>query len=599
MSVDLQGHVKHGVGYLCNMTIVLVNEVSILWLWLWLWLWCQASLESQPCELKVRYQSFVQSVHTFYAIMGFKVQPFFRYEPLDHSHDSFRLCRLLSGVGDTPIHCELTHETISAQTDCYNALSYTWGSATEQRWIRLNGKPYHVQPSLMHALNAIRRRDEAVTIWIDAICINQGVTSERNHQVAMMGDIYRNAKCVLAWLGPAADDSDAYFDYLESLGTAEGDEKKRIEEAGKRAVVLLNKRPYWRRAWIKQELILAKDITIYCGSRSNAAESFFLFASLLTFDEIYGYDDYISMIDLHRTTKGERKTLKQLLHRYANSECSNRLDRVFALLSMASDCIGMESRLVDYSLTPSMLFFALIAHFEPSNVLSFATILQDVLDVRRAELLEYMSSVSEDITRKPSSPMEKLAIDYIHRVKDYMVSIASGISVSHTEFITQSYNAILPSKLPHEHIVFRIKGTNFVLGFIPSLFGLHFRAVFKKREHVEAGEADGSWEIYNPPFRFEQVWRYVVLPILVLDKNGPHLMDPDLIAPVKDAVVGNHGPDAVKPSIDIICYTLAELGRRDKFKNGKLCLVDCRYVVSTLYGYSLMRPLGFKDPSDK
>jgi hypothetical protein len=28
MSVDLQGHVKHGVGYLCNMTIVLVNEVS-------------------------------------------------------------------------------------------------------------------------------------------------------------------------------------------------------------------------------------------------------------------------------------------------------------------------------------------------------------------------------------------------------------------------------------------------------------------------------------------------------------------------------------------------------------------------------------------
>ena len=408
MSVDLQGHVKHGVGYLCTMTIVLVNEVSILWLWLWLWLWCQASLESRPCELKVRYQSFVQSVHTFYAIMGFKEQPFFRYEPLDHSHDSFRLCRLLPGVGDTPIHCELTHETISAQTDCYNALSYTWGSATEQRWIRLNGKPYHVQPSLMHALNAIRRSDEAVTIWIDAICINQGVTSERNHQVAMMGDIYRNAKRVLAWLGPAADDSDAYFDYLERLGTAEGDEKKRIEETGKRAVVFLNKRPYWRRAWIKQELILAQDITIYCGYRSHATESFFWFASILTIDEVYGYDDYISRIYLHRTTNrnGERETLEQLLHRYANSECSNRLDRVFALLSMASDCMGMESRLVDYGLSPSALFFALIAHFEPSNVLSFATILQDVLDVRRVELQEYMSSVSGDITRELPSPME-------------------------------------------------------------------------------------------------------------------------------------------------------------------------------------------------
>jgi hypothetical protein len=259
----------------------------------------------------------------------------------------------------------------------------------------------------------------------------------------------------------------------------------------------------------------------------------------------------------------------------------------------------MESRLVDYSLTPSMLFFALIAHFEPSNVLSFATILQDVLDVRRAELLEYMSSVSEDITRKPSSPMEKLAIDYIHRVKDYMVSIASGISVSHTEFITQSYNAILPSKLPHEHIVFRIKGTNFVLGFIPSLFGLHFRAVFKKREHVEAGEADNILEIYNPPFTIEQIWKYMILPVAYLGRSGAHLLDPDVIAKIKGNFVKDHGLDAVNPSVDIICYTLTELGRRENFKNGRLCLVDCRFVVSTLYGYSLMRPLGFKDPSDK
>ena len=471
MSVGLQGHVKHGVGYLCSITIVLVNEVSILWLWLWLW--CQASLENQPCELKVRYQSFVQSVHTFYAIMGFKVQPFFRYEPLDHSHDSFRLCRLLPGVGDTPIHCKLTYETISAQTDCCNALSYTWGSATEQRWIRLNGKPYHVQPSLMHALKAIRRSDEAVIIWIDAICINQGVTSERNHQVAMMGDIYRKAKCVLVWLGPAADDSDAYFDYLERVRTTERVEKKRIDEAGNRAVVFLNKRPYWRRAWIKQELILAKDITIYCGSKSHAGESFFWFASVLTIGGFGGYEDYISRIYLHRRTKGEHETLEQLLHRYANSECSNRLDRVFALSSMASDCMGMESRLVDYGLTPSTLFFVLKAHFEPSNILSFATILQDVLDVRRVELQEYMSSVSGDVTREPSSPMEKLAIDYIHTVQNYMVSIASGISILHAEFITQSYNAIHPSELPHKNVVFRIQGTKFGLGFMPSLFGLH------------------------------------------------------------------------------------------------------------------------------
>jgi hypothetical protein len=451
----------------------------------------------------------------------------------------------------------------------------------------------------MHALKAIRRNDEAITIWIDAICIDQGITPERNHQVAMMGDIYRNAKRVLAWLGPAADDSDAYFDYLESFATAEGDEMKRIEEAGKRAAVFLNKRPYWRRAWIKQELILAKDITIYCGSRSQAALSFFWSADSFTKDEADGYDDYISEIFYHRITKAGRQTLESLLYKYVNSECSNRLDRVYALLSMASDCIGMESRLVDYGISPSTLFFALIAHFEPSNVLSFATILQDALDVRRVELQEYMSSVSGDITREPSSPMEKLAIDYIHTVQNYGVSIASGISVLHAECITQSYNAILPLELPHIHMVFQIKGTNLGLEFMPTLFGLHFRAILKKREHVEAGETDGTWEFYNPPFTVEQAWRYMILPTVVLDESDSHLMDPRLIARLKDAVVGKHGPDAVKPSVDMICYMLAELRRGDKFKNGKLCLVDCRYVVSTLYGYSLMRPLEYQDSSDK
>jgi hypothetical protein len=266
---------------------------------------------------------------------------------------------------------------------------------------------------------------------------------------------------------------------------------------------------------------------------------------------------------------------------------------------MASDCTGMESRLVDYNLSPSALFFALIAHFEPSNVLPFVTILQDALNVRRVELQEYICSVIGDIIRKPSSLMEKLAIYYIHRVQNYMDSIASGISVSHAEFITQSYNAIFPSELVQKRKIFRIKGTNLGLGFMPSLFGHRFRAVYKKREHVEAGEADNIWEIYNPPFTIEQIWKYMILPVAYLGRSGAHLLDPDVIAKIKGNFVKDHGLDAVNPSVDIICYTLTELGRRENFKNGRLCLVDCRFVVSTLYGYSLMRPLGFKDPSDK
>lgn len=69
-----------------------------------------------------------------------------------------------------------------------------------------------------------------------------------------------------------------------------------------------------------------------------------------------------------------------------------------------------------------------------------------------------------------------------------------------------------------------------------------------------------------------------------------HVYQPALITEIKQATVKSHGLDATKTNVDIICYKLALVGRWDKFKDNRLCLVDCRYVVNTLYGYSLMRP---------
>jgi hypothetical protein len=45
-------------------------------------------------------------------------------------------------------------------------------------------------------------------IWIDAISINQDDEEEKAVQVSRMGDIYRTAHQVLAWLGPAEQNSD-------------------------------------------------------------------------------------------------------------------------------------------------------------------------------------------------------------------------------------------------------------------------------------------------------------------------------------------------------------------------------------------------------
>jgi hypothetical protein len=177
--------------------------------------------------------------------MMFDHQPYFHYEPLNASNDSFRLCKILPGLGDSPVLCELTNEAISTQSGNYEALSYTWGTGRQQRWIKLNDKAYYVQPSLLLALRAIRKHDESLLVWIDAVCINQSDDTERAHQVLMMGDIYRNARQVLAGIGLAADGSDAFFDYLANIGNTDDDTAKEARKAAaKPALRHLNNRPY-------------------------------------------------------------------------------------------------------------------------------------------------------------------------------------------------------------------------------------------------------------------------------------------------------------------------------------------------------------------
>jgi len=86
--------------------------------------------------------------------------------------------------------------------DCpdYEALSYTWGSSGTDIHIELDGQDSSIRPNLAYALAALRRSEPRV-LWVDALCINQNNIHERNHQVEQMGEIYRQARRVLAWLG--------------------------------------------------------------------------------------------------------------------------------------------------------------------------------------------------------------------------------------------------------------------------------------------------------------------------------------------------------------------------------------------------------------
>jgi hypothetical protein len=124
-------------------------------------------------------------------------------------------------------------------------------------------------------------------------CIDQSHVSERNHQVAQMGEIFAGAEGVIIWFGEVSEDSDMAIAFMwkvherlarhgefseESLKACHylnSDFKVALQEFLDRewddqweAVARLLSKDWWKRAWVAQELVVAKDVTCRCGMTS-------------------------------------------------------------------------------------------------------------------------------------------------------------------------------------------------------------------------------------------------------------------------------------------------------------------------------------------
>jgi hypothetical protein len=151
----------------------------------------------------------------------------FTHEPLDHTRRQIRLISILPEPSGE-IQCQLKNAYLDDDTTSdYRALSYTWGPSTPLKTIRINGQPFKVRLNLYAFFEAFRTRlykfqgnstfeDEKQWLWVDQICINQAFEKERNHQVMMMSDIYRQATYVYVWLGPSNADTEAAMTVLKT-----------------------------------------------------------------------------------------------------------------------------------------------------------------------------------------------------------------------------------------------------------------------------------------------------------------------------------------------------------------------------------------------
>lgn len=131
-----------------------------------------------------------------------------------------RILKLLPAANDEIITCELHPAALNSGVD-YTALSYVWGNPTKTNSIQIDSHPFFVTDNLFNALRRIRafNKDEVVSLWVDAVCIDQSQLEERSQQVSLMGEIYSSCKEVLIWMGeylPLFDEDCCVFSGTEA-----------------------------------------------------------------------------------------------------------------------------------------------------------------------------------------------------------------------------------------------------------------------------------------------------------------------------------------------------------------------------------------------
>ncbi|KAM7211457.1 HET domain containing protein [Rhypophila decipiens] len=312
----------------------------------------------------------------------------------DFCHRKFdhpRQIRLLQLVSDsqsgTPIY-DLLHISID-DDPAFFAVSYTWGDATLTHEINISGKSLKVTKSLYCAIHDIfpvmgalfrlsnPQYNDEIPLWIDGICINQSDNSEKGAQVAMMGEIYRQASAVVTYAGSLYEEARTALDlirhckhfYEENKGNpiralGNGMRPEDLEQAGfppkeqdaYPALRNLLRLPWSGRAWIVQESVMARQSFMIVGrtilswtALASIAEGvgkgvlpkICAYGGEEVQDDDMGPDYVLMQAGLKEeafTPDGRlAKTVCQLLRRCHCFASSDPRDKVYAFLSMAKD----------------------------------------------------------------------------------------------------------------------------------------------------------------------------------------------------------------------------------------------------------------------
>jgi hypothetical protein len=288
----------------------------------------------------------------------------------------------------------------------YKALSYTWGNLEKVMPITVNGKKMNITKNLWEALFYLRDARRPQTFWIDAICIDQSNVEEKNIQTPLMSFIYSRAQEVVIWLG---DHKGPRWIEQSTLSMWHGNwaARKATEDwpVTRYWLYLLTHEEYWKRCWIVQEISMASRIRVVSGRSALPWHDFLQLVKLYKEKAPQEHNVVDKVLNLEslreaRYVDGNSYSLFQLLEQFSDCFCSINLDKIFAFVGIASDCLE-GCIILDYSKSPLEIYQELLAFRSHRSL-----ILQDeaIENIRFAGLVRSVLARRSTFTQKLINP---------------------------------------------------------------------------------------------------------------------------------------------------------------------------------------------------
>jgi hypothetical protein len=340
----------------------------------------------------------------------------YQYQPIDPK-DEIRILIVSPPASSDPttIHGELFTAKLSEKPP-YEALSYCWGAEVFPEMLHLSGGVLAITDNLAAALRQLRHPEQCRRLWVDAVCINQRDNQEKNHQVSLMSQVYRNATTVLVWLGEGNENMREAIKTMKELADSAweyGIPSRVLTESGltggifalfkvslgfsqknngiSKKIVGLSEtikfgsleayfdQNWFKRLWIIQEFVLAPNLTIHNGEMVLSAQDFMLgfsVISLLISHPTVGETCVARLRNWHWgffvcLQKEVYRHLKSfdlltLLRQHSQQQCKLEVDIVYGLLAIATD--GAEWP-VDYGLAVESVFTEVaLSYLKRSNL---------------------------------------------------------------------------------------------------------------------------------------------------------------------------------------------------------------------------------------